>query len=368
MANIRRVFPVLIAAIVLFLGAFTGPALRARADLPARLSDQEFWRLTDELSEDSGFFRSDNFLSNETAYQTVIPELVATVKPGGVYLGVGPEQNFPYIIALKPKMAFIIDIRRGNLHEQLLYKALFEMSENRAEFLSRLFSRKRPSGIGPSSSVQDLFAAYDEVQGSEDLYKANLKAVTDWLTKKHEFKLSEDDLKGIDYVYHDAFFVGGPYLNYSFGSGGMGRGNQPTYEHLMLQDDGTGKNRGFLATEENFAYLKEFESKNLLVPVVGNFGGPKAIRAVGRYVKDHGGTVTTFYLSNVEQYLNQDRLWENFCASVATLPLDDTSTYIYSGRGSPTGVGGLGRGGFGGGMQSSRLRPMLSEVKACAGG
>jgi hypothetical protein len=368
MANTRRVFPVLIAAIVLFLGSFAGPALRARADLPARLSDQEFWRLTDELSEDNGFFRSDNFLSNETAYQTVIPDLVATVKPGGVYLGVGPEQNFPYILAVKPKMAFIIDIRRGNLHEQLLYKALFEMSDNRADFLSRLFSRKRPAGIGPSSSIQDLFAAYDEVQASEDLYKENLKAVTNWLTKKHEFKLSDEDIKGIDYVYHDAFFVGGPYLNYSFGSGGMGRGNQPTYEHLMMQDDGTGKNRGFLGTEEAFAYLKEFEAKNLLVPVVGNFGGPKAIRAVGRYVKDHGGTVTTFYLSNVEQYLNQDRLWENFCASVATLPLDDTSTYIYSGRGSPMSFGSLGRGGFGGGMQNSRLRPMLSEVKACAGG
>jgi hypothetical protein len=368
MANIRRVFPVLIAAAVLFLGSFAAPTLWARADLPGRLSDQEFWRLTDDLSESNGFFRSDNFLSNETAYQTVIPDLVATVKPGGVYLGVGPEQNFPYIIAVKPKMAFIIDIRRGNLHEQLLYKALFEMSENRAEFLSRLFSRKRPSGLGPSSSVQDLFAAYDEVQASEDLYKENLKAVTDWLTRKHDFKLSEEDIKGIDYVYHDAFFVGGPNLNYAFGSGGMGRGNQPTYEHLMMQDDGTGKNRGFLATEEAFAYLKDFESKNLLVPVVGNFGGPKAIRSVGRYVKDHGGTVTTFYLSNVEQYLNQDRLWENFCASVATLPLDDTSTYIYSGRGSPMGVGGFGRGGFGGGMQSSRLRPMLSEVKACAGG
>jgi hypothetical protein len=368
MQTSRRVRIVLTLSFALAIVGRTELPSAQTATIPARLSDKEFWALSELVSEPNGEFQSDNFLSNERGYQIVIPDLIKTAKSGRVYLGVGPEQNFPYIIALKPKMAFIIDIRRGNLHEQLLYKALFEMSENRAEFLSRLFSRKRPSGIGPSSSVQDLFAAYDEVQGSEDLYKANLKAVTDWLTKKHEFKLSEDDLKGIDYVYHDAFFVGGPYLNYSFGSGGMGRGNQPTYEHLMLQDDGTGKNRGFLATEENFAYLKEFESKNLLVPVVGNFGGPKAIRAVGRYVKDHGGTVTTFYLSNVEQYLNQDRLWENFCASVATLPLDDTSTYIYSGRGSPTGVGGLGRGGFGGGMQSSRLRPMLSEVKACAGG
>ncbi len=95
MTNTRRVFPVVLTAVILLLGSMTAPSLRARADLPARLSDQEFWRLTDELSEPNGFFRSDNFLSNETAYQYVIPDLIATVRPGGVYLGVGPEQNFP---------------------------------------------------------------------------------------------------------------------------------------------------------------------------------------------------------------------------------------------------------------------------------
>ena len=45
------------------------------------------------------------------------------------------------------------------------------------------------------------------------------------------------------------------------------------------------------------------EQKNLLIPLVGNFGGPKAIRAVGTYLKEHGAIVGAFYLSNVEQYL-----------------------------------------------------------------
>ena len=340
------------------------PRLHAAADLPARLSDQEFWSLTEELSEPNGYFRSDNFLSNEMGYQTVIPELVSRIKPGGVYFGVGPEQNFPYIVALKPRIAFIIDIRRGNLHEQLLYKAVFEMSADRAEFLARLFSRKRPSGLTASSTVRDLFTAYADVAPSEDLYKDNLKAVTDWLTKKHQFKLSDDDVKGVEYVYHDAFFAGGPNLNYSMGSSNMGRfGSSPTYEMLMMATDASGLNRGFLATEENFAFLKDFETKNLLVPLVGNFGGPKTIRAAGKYVKDHAGLVSAFYLSNVEQYLNQDGIWGNFCASVATLPLDETSTYIFSGRGGPYG-GGFGRGG--GGLQTS-IRPILSEVRACGG-
>src|SRR5207245_2625298 len=130
-----------------FALARSAPRLVA-ADLPARLTDQEFWGLTETLSEAGGFFRSDNFLSNERGYQQIIPDLLERIGPGrgGVYLGVGPEQNFAYIVALKPQMAFIIDIRRGNLHEHLLYKALFEMSATRADFLSRLFSRSRPAG------------------------------------------------------------------------------------------------------------------------------------------------------------------------------------------------------------------------------
>jgi hypothetical protein len=334
------------------------PGLRAAASLPSAITDQEFWTLTEQLSEPNGFFRSDNFLSNEIAYQTVLADLVSWIKPGGVYLGVGPEQNFAYIAALKPGMAFIIDVRRGNLHEHLLYKALFEMSADRADFLARLFSRDRPAGLSKQSTAAELFAAYDTVQASEDLYKKNLNDVIAWLTRKHQFALREDDVRGVEYVYHDAFYIGGPSLNYSAGRGGGG-GNSPTYRQLMLARDGAGQNRGYLAAEDTFAFLKEIETRNLIVPVVGDFGGPKAIRAVGEYVKDHGGTVVAFYLSNVEQFLRQDGTWGRFCASVATLPLDETSTYIYSGRG-----GGLGP--VGSGLRQTNVRPMLSEVKGCA--
>jgi hypothetical protein len=107
------------------------------------------------------------------------------------------------------------------------------------------------------------------------------------------------------------------------------------------------------------------------VPVVGNFGGPKAIRAVGQYIKEHGGTVVAFYLSNVEQYLAQDGIWGDFCANVATLPLDDTSMYIYSGRGGPNAVArglptrfGSGSGG-GGGLQTT-IRPIRRDLVLCS--
>ena len=132
----------------LIVAALVLGALQSGAqELPARLSDSTFWKLITDFSEPGGYFRSDNFVSNEMAFQYVIPALQATTKPGGVYLGVGPDQNFTYIVGIKPKLSFIFDIRRGNLEEHLLYKAIIEMSDNRADFLSRLFSRHLPERL-----------------------------------------------------------------------------------------------------------------------------------------------------------------------------------------------------------------------------
>ena len=324
--------------------------------LPQRLSDQEFWKMSAESSEANGSFRSDNLLSNEIGFPYVLTEVLRTAKPGRVYLGVGPEQNFHYIAALKPKIVFIIDIRRGNLDLHLMYKALFEMSADRAEFVSRLFSKRRPQGLGSRSTIQEIFAAYATVPTSEALYKENLKDIQNELEKKHGFPLSMEDLDGIEYVYN-AFYTYGPEIRYSSSQGFYGGYNQPSYSELMRSTDASGQARGYLASEENFSVLKDLERKNLLVPVVGNFGGPRAIRALGSYLKDRGATVSAFYLSNVEQYLWRDGIWDEFCSNVATLPLDETSTFIRAVRG--------GRYGQGFGLNLD-LGAMAVEVKDCA--
>ena len=345
----------LAAASILCVSMLALVALRAANEtLPAQLTDQEFWKLATDFSEADGFFRSDNLLSNEIWLQRVIPDLLNTVKTPSVYMGVGPEQNFTYIAALRPKMVFLVDIRRGNFDLQLMYKALFEMSADRADFVSKLFSKKRPEGLDRNSSATEIFAAFRGVETSEALFKENLKAINDLLVTKHKFALSDGDIQGVEYVYH-AFYNFGPALNYS-STGGFGGRYQPSYADLMAATDEAGQSRSFLANEENFGVMKALEMKNLVVPVVGNFAGPKAIRAVGDYVKSKGATVSAFYLSNVEQYLYQDRIWANFCRNVATLPLDATSTFIRSVRG----------GGFGPGMGlNSELGGMQAEVKDC---
>ena len=144
----RRVLLAATLALAVSVGAWSPGQVQAPATaiLPSRLTDGEFWRLIEDISEPNGFFRSENLVSNEDTFQFVIPDLQRIVKPNGVYLGVGPDQNFTYIVALRPRIAFITDVRRGNLHLHLMYKALFELSADRAEFLSRLFSR----GVRPA--------------------------------------------------------------------------------------------------------------------------------------------------------------------------------------------------------------------------
>jgi hypothetical protein len=364
----RRTRLVLAAALSAALGlavalpqapVLAAPQTQVRDTLPARLTDQEFWRLSQELSEPNGFFRSDNLVSNEIWFQWVIPELLTRSRQGGVYLGVGPEQNFTYIAALKPKMVFITDVRRGNLHMHLMYKALFELTSNRADFFALLFNKPRPAGLTDKSPAADLINAFwpAEVRTSpEAVYKANLKRIQDHLTQTRRLPLVQEDLDGIEYVYW-SFYWHGPAINYNSSSNAGGRGNMVSYGDLMMATDGANVSRSYLASEETWRVLKDLHERNLLVPVVGNFGGAKALRAVGKYIRDHGATVAAMYLSNVEQYLQQDGIWGNFCANVASMPLDERSTFIRSSQGG---------GGGGSGLVNS-LGSMLNETRGCTG-
>ncbi|HEV3215162.1 MAG TPA: hypothetical protein VGZ27_05540 [Vicinamibacterales bacterium] len=349
----RRIFIAVVLACALLL-APGDPGVTTRAagaGLPHSLTDQEFWQLSVDASEPSGYFRSENLTSNELQFQAVIPELVSRTRPGDVYLGVGPEQNFTYIAAVKPSMAVIFDIRRGNLLLQLMYKALFEMARDRADFVSLLFSRPRPAGLASDSPVTELFFKFSDVAESHASYEVNLRTIEDRLLKTHHFALSAADLDGVEHIY-EAFYASGFRVRYS-----------PTYDELMTATDEQYVHRSYLATEDAFRFLKDLESRNLVVPVVGDFGGSRAIRRIAAFLKTRGARVSAFYLSNVEQYLDQDGKALAFCRNVATLPLDATSTFI---RSSSRGYIGYGY-GYGRGFVSS-LGGMLEETDRCASG
>ena len=323
------------AGLVALLLLLSQPSFAADT-LPDKLSDEAFWKLIARLSEPEGTFQSENLLSNETDYPTIMAALKRAAPSGRAYLGVGPEQNFNYIATLRPKIVFIIDIRRQNMLEHLMYKALFEMSPDRASFMSRLFSRKQPSGLTSDSTAAELFDAYSEVPDGSDTFEKNVKEIEALLKGSHRFPLTSEDWFHLKNVYA-AFREFGPLIDYnSRGGGPSGRAFSPSYMRLMTETDPNGREWSYLATEENYQAVRDLQTRNLIVPLTGDFGGPTTIQSVGQYLKDHGAVVSAFYLSNVEGYLFQggDRRGNpnggaaQFYDNAATLPLDTASVFI----------------------------------------
>ncbi len=346
-------------------GAPLAPAARSIPGHVA-IADSTFWGLVTGFSEPGGWFRSENFVSNEMEWQHVIPAMQHRVAPGRAYVGVGPEQNFTYVAALDPAIAFIVDIRRQNLAQHLLYKALFELAPTRVEFLSLLFARPRPE-VSDSATSAELVAAFDGIAPDTALFHATWRAVWSQLTETHGFPIDSADRAMLLHV-DSAFAMAGPSITYAyvpgvvmtyFGSRGM-----PTFAELMEQNDGRGRNRSFLASETEYRAVRTMQLQNRIVPVTGDFAGPSALRAVGAWLVAHDMPVGAFYLSNVEQYLFRDAsAWPRFYQNVASFPINSASVFI---RSVPTSWGT--RGVNPGPIMRQRLSSIGETLEAVRGG
>jgi hypothetical protein len=315
-----------LAAIIALMLALSVVPSRAADTIPAELTDAAFWKLISDFSEPGGSFQLEIITSNEQSYQYVLPQLTARIKPGGVYLGVAPEQNFTYIAALQPKIAFIFDIRRDMMVEHLMYKAVFEMSADRADFVSNLFSRPRPAGLTADSSAEAIFRAFANAPADSKLAEEHLKTILSRLTSTHQFPMNSADQDRVRSIYMTFLREGVLNFSSSYAS--------PGYAGLMTMTDLNGKNWSFLSTKQSYDRVRTMHQKNLIVPVVGDFAGPKALRAVGQYLKDHGAIVNVFYISNVEDYIQS--VWASYSGNISSLPVDDSSTFIRWSPGSST--------------------------------
>src|SRR3984957_18018670 len=180
-------------------GAAAGPAqqtvktsarqtARTSSSLPERLGDAGFWKLASDISEPGGYFRiTDNYTSNEREVGRLFTTLREAGVQGGVYLGVGPEQNFSYIAAIRPAMAFVVDIRRQAVMQHLMFKAVFELAKDRADFIALLFSKPRPDGLDETTPIQRMWADFEPMPTDEAAVVRNATLIIDQLTKTHRF-------------------------------------------------------------------------------------------------------------------------------------------------------------------------------------
>lgn len=308
---------------------------QARTSAPASAAaatpdtPRQFAALVESLSEKGGYFDTDNLISNERSYLHVIGALERRGVRGGAYIGVGPDQNFSYIARVRPRIAFIVDVRRDNMLQHLMYKALFARSRTRVEYLALLLGRPAPALPGQWSGrpVDALVAYADTATRTAESARAARAAVLDE-ARRSGVPLSAADLATIT-RFHSAFINAG--LGLQFTSTGRGpRPYYPTLRQLILEHDLEGRPASYLAREEDFQFVKDLERRNLVVPVVGNLAGPHALAAIGRLVRRRGERVSAFYTSNVEDYLLRDGSFEAYARTVASLPRDPRSVIIRS--------------------------------------
>jgi hypothetical protein len=189
-----------------------------------------------------------------------------------------------------------------------------------------------------------MWEAYFRVLTSRELATTTHDRVVDQLVKTHKFTFTADEQAQLDYVIGSFVQFGPGIATRGTATGGGGGGSNLTFADLTgWSTDGTGTPQSFMATEDQFKIVKALHDKNLIVAVSGDFAGPKALRGIGAYMREHGGTLTAFYLSNVEQYLFMDLKQQAFYDNVGTLPINDSSVFIrpYSIRSFSPGLCGV---------------------------
>jgi hypothetical protein len=320
---------------------------------PARPQTREsFAGRVETLSEPPGYFDTDNLISNERSYLEVLPEL-RRLELGGAYIGVGPDQNFTYIAAVKPTIAFIVDIRRDNLLLHLLFKALFELSRTRVEYLALLLGRPVPADVdGWRNTPIERLVAHVEGEPLDAKGVAALRKRVDDMVSKAGVLLSREDRATID-RFHRRFIEAGTGLRFQ-STGRPPQSHYPTYRELLLERDPGGERGNYLASEDAFQFVKSLQQRDLVIPVVGDLGGPRALSAVGTFLSARKERVSTFYTSNVEFYLFNDGRFPNFVANLGRIPRAQKSVIIRS---------VFGRYAWPGGGSTSRLQPLTELVE-----
>jgi hypothetical protein len=302
----------------------TAAADKAPAAVPEKI---DFAALVGSLSEPDANFFSDNYVSNETSYLQVASPLARAARPGGVYLGVGPEQNFTYIALTKPSLAFIVDIRRQNLVLHLLYKAVFDEATSRSHFLALLVGRPYEAATAPRAEapIAEVIAHAERLPADETTFTDSHARLRTRIETKYGFKLDAKDGKSLEQT-HRAFHKGQLDLRFELHQKNGRR--YPMLRELVSQTDPDGKAQGFLASEESFRFVQRMQREDRIVPVVGDFGGVRALPGIAAYLRDKKLEVSTFYVSNVEQYLSEPAVWARWSSNIAALPIGSQSLFV----------------------------------------
>lgn len=192
---------------------------------------------------------------------------------GGLYIGVGPEQNYLYAAWARPEIIILLDFDQMVVDIHELY-AIFILAADTPEELVKLWwKREKQKGVALIE-----------------------QAVTDPERRAHLLK-----------VYAGS--------------------QRPIYNRLnsLRIRYGAMKLATFLTDQGHFDFIKQMLQAGRVRAVRGDFTKDKAMNGVARAARKIGVPVRCIYLSNVEQYFDYDN---GLRKNVEAQPSDDASKIL----------------------------------------
>ena len=283
---------------------------------PAR--DQSIAQVIAACSEPTLARPTDNFISNEDSIPRVLGEFESRAEKEGVYLGVGPDQNFSMIARTDPSLAFIVDFRRQNLLLHLLHKALFALSHTRIAYLERLTCRK-PAALGPETELEPLVQAF---QAAPYLCSVQDETIREVRVQLQSLAVVRDeewpDMARIQTR------IAGPGLNARF----LAMRMYPTLANLILAKNRNGDASHFLTSEKLYGQLRQLHINDCIIPIVGDFAGAQTFAALGDWLRARRFKSSVFYVSDVEFFLLRQRRFAAYLANLERIPWSKSALLV----------------------------------------
>lgn len=303
-------------------GSPTSTQVEADVGDPEQAQRLEAFRRWFSLSTPGEKFISDNVVSNETC----LPQTAAALSRlrGGVYFGVGPEQNFDLIAWSHPRLAFIVDLRRDNALLHLLYKALFESSGSRLEFLSSLLGRPTVSSQSRTEAGADaVIGLAERAAPDREWFESQHRKLAERI-RGYGLGLSAKDFERIHH-FHRLFFERQLELHFEMHT--PNARNYPALRELLTSrsDEGIGT---FLDTEAAFHDVRVMQREHRIIPVVGDVGAEQPLGALAHELSDRQLELSVYYISNVEQYLIGTPSFSGWLRNLALLTQGDQSVIL----------------------------------------
>lgn len=271
------------------------------------------------LSEEETGPPAENLVSNEDSYASCAVELQRRAPIGGVYLGVGPDQNFSLMTSARSTLALVVDYRRRNLLLHLLHKALMALAADRIAYLSLLTAR----AVAPAGAAAWSGAALAEAFRRAAMDRSRLNQAAEEVRRylRPLDLLHGDDWPSLETIHAK---LAGAGMSARF----LGLASYPTLGRMLAATDRRGVPGHFLASEERYQTVRDLQLGDRLLPIVGDLAGSGAMPRIAAWLARHRLALSVVYVSDVEFFLLRAGRFEGYVANLNAMPRLDGAVIV----------------------------------------